>query len=312
MLKLVKPDKNTGTSTDTILITRELVKEWQVPPFQRAVRTNSKVLALAQEFKTNDGVFPGVLTIGVLKGVRYIVDGQHRLAAFALSEVAEGYSDVRFRHYASMTEMAEDFVLLNSVLVKMRPDDILRGLESSNTALGQIRRDCPFVGYDHIRRGTTSPILSMSALLRCWSAAGRDIPAASGCSAVELTKSITTDDAEQITTFLALAVKAWGRDPEYSRLWSNLNLTLSLWIYLRCVRKQWSARAPKITREQFVKMLSALSADTGYLEWLVGRQLSERDRSPAYRRVKTIFVKRLSDELGGAKVVFPQPEWVAN
>ena len=51
-----------------------------------------------------------------------------------------------------MAEMGDAFVALNSRLVNMRPDDILRGLEGSIPALQEIRASCPFVGYDQIRQ----------------------------------------------------------------------------------------------------------------------------------------------------------------
>lgn len=309
-LKLIKPDKTTGTSVDTIMVTKEIVKEWKLPPFQRPLRPNAKVMALAEEFKSNDGVFPGILTIGILKGAKYLVDGQHRVAAFTMSDVEEGYSDVRYRYYDSMAEMADDFVRLNSVLVKMRPDDILRGLEGSSAALTKIRTQCTFVGYDQIRRGTANPIVSMSALLRCWFGSSRDIPASAAPTAMEVVNVLTDEDSDHIINFLNMAMRAWGRDPEYFRLWSNLNLTMCMWIYRRVVLKAGGPRVPKISKEMFVKMLTALTASADYLEWLVGRNLSDRDRSPCYRRVKQTFVKRLEAETG-TKAAFPAPEWAA-
>lgn len=310
-LKLVKPNKETRTSVDTILITKEIVKTWKLPAFQRPLKANAKVIALAEQLKHSDGVFPGILTIGVLGGQRYLVDGQHRCHAFELSGLEEGFSDVRYRHYESLHEMAEDFVSLNSSLVKMGPDDILRGLESSSEALTSIRQRCPFVGYDQIRRGTASPVVSMSAALRCWNGASRDIPASVGSSAAEMAKTFSTSDADELVSFLNSAMRAWGKDPEYFKLWGNLNLTLCMWIYKRVVLRAWSAKSPRITKEVFGKLLTALSTDTAYLEWLHGRQMGDRDRSPGYRRIKQVFVKRLELELG-RKVSFPAPEWVSN
>src|SRR5262245_25312391 len=99
-LKLVKAERQTQTNTDTIVITKRTLTEWKIPPFQRDCRVNAKVIALAEELKHNGGVFPGILTIGILKGAtRFIVDGQHRCKAFEISELEEAYSDVRFRLY---------------------------------------------------------------------------------------------------------------------------------------------------------------------------------------------------------------------
>lgn len=310
-LKLVKAGKETHTVVDTLEITPKQLQEWEAPPFQRPLRVNGRVLELAEDFKKNGGVFPGVLTIGLLKNRKYIVDGQHRVHAFVLSELPMGYADVRFREYASMDAMAEDFVQLNSVIVRMRPDDILRGLEGSSDSLTAIRKHCPYVGYDFIRRNAnTSPILSMSALLRCWTAASKDCPGSGGvhASAVELPKMLTRDDADQICSFLDIAFKAWGRDAEYAKLWSGLNLTLCMWLYRHMVLQAWSQRVPKLSRDHFVKCLQSMSASSDYLDWLVGRSLTDKDRGPAYSRIRRIFVTRLHQETK-TKVFMPQPEW---
>jgi len=52
----------------------------------------------------------------------------------------------------------------------------------------------------------------------------------------------------------------------------------------------------------------SISADTLYLDWLVGRKLGERDRSPAYDRIKKAFVKRLEQDMG-RKPSLPAPAW---
>jgi hypothetical protein len=309
-LKLIKPNKETGTSVDTILVTKAIIKDWKLPPFQRPLRVNAKVLLVAEGIK-RDEVFPGILTIGILKGQKYIVDGQHRCHAFELSGLDEAFTDVRYRYYDSMEEMAEDFVNLNSQMVKMGPDDILRGLESTNEGLVSIRARCPFVGYDQIRRGTSSPIVSMSAALRCWYGAKRDVPASVGHAASALAKMMTQAEADEIVSFLNSAMGAWGKDKEYHKLWGNLNVTLCMWLYQRVVLRAWSPRAQRITKEQFRKLLTALTASPDYLEWLVGRQMSDRDRSPGYKRMKAIFIKRLEMELG-KKTTLPAPEWVSS
>lgn len=308
VLKLVKAEKQTHTQTDTIVITKDVLAEWDLPPFQRPLKANAKVLALAEELKSNGGVMPGVLTIGVLKSKKYLVDGQHRKHAFEISGIEEGYSDVRFRVYDSMAEMAEDFVQLNSVLVRMRPDDILRGLEGSNDALTVLRQKCPFVGYDQIRRGTAAPIVSMSALLRCWVGSGNDTPRAASGSATELARTLSIEEADTCAGFLRVAMTAWGKDQEYFRLWGNLNLTVCMWIYRRMVLTSHSVKVSRISREMFGKCMAALSASPDYLDWLLGRQMGDRDRAPAYRRIKACFVRRIETETG-KKQMFPQPEW---
>ena len=80
-MRLVKPsgeaERATQTTLDTIEITRKLVTTWKSPPFQRDVRVNAGVTALVAELQ-RDNVLPGTITLGVLDGQVYIVDGQHQ------------------------------------------------------------------------------------------------------------------------------------------------------------------------------------------------------------------------------------------
>jgi len=304
------PQRQTQTRVDTIIVSPALISTWKVPPFQRPIRTNSKVLDLVETLRMDGGVLPGILTIGILEGATYIVDGQHRVEAFRLSELAEGFTDVRYRYYETMAEMAEDFVRLNSQLVKMRPDDILRGLEGTSKGLQYIRELCPFVGYDQIRRGPHAPMISASMLLRAWTGAVHATPRANGQSSIDMLRSLSTEEAAHCVEFLLAADKAWGRDQEYARLWGLLNMTLCMWIYRRTVLTAYSAKVPKLSKDLFRKCLIALSATSDFVEWLVGRNLTERDRSPAYGKIKTIFVRTIERELG-KKVSFPKPEWAS-
>jgi hypothetical protein len=63
-----------------------------------------------------------------------------------------------------------------------------------------------------------------------------------------------------------------------------------------------------MSKLQFKRCLMALSSTTDYVDWLVGRNLGERDRAPAYRRMKGIFIKRIFEDTG-QKVSLPQPSW---
>lgn len=312
-VSILKPNKATQTSVDTILVTEEFLKNhWKSPAFQRPLRINAKVMALAEQIKQDRGVIPGVITIGVMGKDHYLLDGQHRCRAFILSGIAEGFCDVRYRHFNTMADMGEEFVNLNSALVRLRPDDILRGLEGTSEALQLIRKKCPFVGYDQIRRGERAPILGMSVLLRCWYGSSPETPASSGPSAAAVAHSLTVDEAQDCIDFILLAEKAWGRDAEYQRLWSSLNMTLCMWLYRRLVLTQYSGKTPKLNKDQFRACLMSLSAETHYLEWLVGRNLSERDRGPAYTKIKAVFAKRLMADMGVRKVFLPHPPWLAS
>lgn len=301
------------STMQTLIFKVAEIGAWRVPPFQRPVRVNGKVQALALEIQGGGGVIPGVITLGTVAGdsATYIVDGQHRLEAFRISGLAECIGDFRLCQFESMGEMAQEFVDLNSALVKMRPDDILRGLESSNRALRRLRQDCPFIGYDMIRRGAASPMLGMSLTLRCWNGSATETPTSAGMSATQIAESLTDDAVSDLVEFLGIAHAAWGRDPEYARLWGALNLAVCMWMFRRLVKDRvrvGNQRYVVLSAKQFSACLMALSANGGYVDWLQGRALGDRDRGPCYTRIRKIFADRLTAD-GMTRVQFPQPSW---
>lgn len=302
-------EKATQTTLDTIEITPKLVAAWKSPPFQRPIRENQKVLRLVDEVR-RDGVLPGILTLGVLDDQVHVVDGQHRLHAFLKADVAVAYADVRTHYLTSMAAMAAEFVRLNSQLVRLRPDDILKGLEQSNVWLQRIRKRCPFVGYDGIRRGATSPVLSMSQMLRVWAGTKSEVPAPFH-SALPIAEQLDEVDTARLTDFLLACFEAWHRDVEYAKLWGSLNLLLCGWLWQTVVlgpAGTGQSRSNRLTIDQFKRGMMSLSASTDYLEWLVGRNASERDRAPAYQRLKTILASRyLADHK--SKLKLPSPPW---
>lgn len=314
---LEQAPKAAQSRMDTMILTQAIVAKWAVPPFQRPLRVNAKVLEVSEAIRATE-VIEGVLTIGRVKGdpTDYIVDGQHRTEAYKLSGIPEAYADIRFMTFDNMAEMADEFVRLNSSLVKMRPDDILRGLEATLPTLATIKRECQFVGYGNVRRnGESGPVLSMSTVIRCWVGSAGDTPSAttSGQSAQVMAKTIEAASAESLKQFLHIAFKAWGRDPEYFRLWGTLNLIICMWLWRKLVIERdrvGNKRYVTLSPEEFKHGLMALSADADYLNWLPGRSLNDRDRSPAYGRIKAIFVRRLS-EGKVKKLLLPQPEWGA-
>lgn len=312
-IRLVRPssaeEKQTRTTLDVVELTPKLVAAWKSPPFQRPLTINAKVLAVAEEIRQAGGVLPGVVTLGVLDGEIYIVDGQHRIAAWLQTALPTGYVDVRTHWFTTMSEMATEFVKLNSQMVRMRPDDILRGLEPSSAALQKIRRKCGWVGYDMVRRSERAPVLSMSTFLRCWAGTKTDSPKT--VPSLLALASMDEAETEAAIEFIGLCFEAWRRDVEYQRLWGALNLTLCAWLYRRLVRGERitaSQRVERFSKEAFRKCLLALSAEAAYLEYLVGRNLGDRDRAPAYARVKTIFQHRYHAETG-KQVRLPAPEW---
>jgi hypothetical protein len=315
-LKLAKPstqpEKQTRSTMDTLELNPKLVASWKSPPFQRGLKINTKVMNVVDEIRKDGGVLPGVITIGVLEGETYVVDGQHRLAAWLQTGMPVGYADVRTHWFTTLGEMADEFVRINTPLVKLRPDDILRGMEPSSPALQRIRSKCGYIGYDVVRRGHHTPVLSMSVFLRCWVGSRNEVPSPESST----TAASMMDDPETTAaiSFVGVCFEAWARDVEYAKLWGALNLSLCAWLFRRSVLGQHAhanTRIDRMTMEQFKRCLMSLSADSGYLDYLVGRNLGDRDRSPAYHRIKTIFARRFATD-GNQKFRLPTPPWAAN
>jgi hypothetical protein len=305
-----KTPRNMRSTMDTVLVTRDGLKSWKLPPFQRPLRVNAKLIAISEEIKGNGGMIPGIITIGVLNKEKYIIDGQHRLEAFRMSALHEGLADIRLCYFDTMAEMGDEFVSLNSSIVKLLPDDILRGLEGCMPSIQFIRKQCPFIGYDNIRRGQSSPILSMALALRAWFMSAPEVPV-SGCgSARGLAERLDDDEARRVSHFLGCCFEAWGNDKEYAKMWGSLNLTITAWLWRRVVVFATNPRLTKLTPQQFTSGLRAMTASSNYMDWIIGRQLNERDRSPCYTRIKTIFTKRLEGEVS-KKIMFPSPPWAA-
>jgi hypothetical protein len=305
-------ERATQTTLDTIEITKKLAASWGTPPFQREVRLNCRVQAVSEQLK-KDGVIPGILTLGVLDGKVFVVDGLHRLAAFQMSDLLVVYADVRMHYFRTMGEMANEFVQLNSALSRLRPDDILRGLEQSDKHLQVIRQRCAFVGYDRIRSGTTTPVVSMATMIRVWNNSRSEVPALQG-SAQTLVTQMDNIETDRLCDFLAVCFAAWKRDAEYYNLWGTLNLMLCAWLYRRVVigdAGKGTSRSTKLTVEEFRRGLLALSAAPDYMEYLVGRRICDRDRGPAYNRLKAIIAHRCWEDRK-TKVQLPGPPWAHN
>lgn len=314
-LKGREAPKAKRSAMETLIFTRDEILAWKIPPFQRPIRVNAKVMAVSEDLKLNGGVIPGILTLGRLGTDKtiYLVDGQHRIEAFKIADMTECIADARMCSYSSMADMADDFVELNGKLVTMRPDDILRGLEESLPQLRRVRATCDFVTYGQIQRGgQTSAMIGMSQLLRCWEMSRVEVPSRHAAAATELARSLDAEEADKLILFMQTARAAWGTDQENYRLWGSLNLTINMWLWRRLVldRTRGAKKAVVLTPDDFRRCLMSVSADGAYVEWLVGRQIGERDRSPCYSRLRAIFVKRLT-ELKDGKVMLPQPSWAA-
>lgn len=316
-LKGTRAPKSSRSSMETMLLDQEQVNQWLVPPFQRPLRVNDKVRALAEQLKSDGGVIPGVITLGQLDGKAavYIVDGQHRVEGFRISNLEECIADVRLCRFDDMADMADEFVLLNTAIVRMRPDDVLRGMESSLPALQKIRNDCPWIGYDQIRRsGDTGPVVSMSVVLKAWLGSLPDTPGPGKGAAMHLARDMEMQSTAQLVMFMQIAFASWGRDLSQSRLWAALNMTLCMWLFRRLVLdrdNQGEKRNTRIDAALFKKCLMSVAADADYHDWLQGRLMRDRDRSPAYARLKAIFAKRIQNE-SGTKAKLPAPAWFSS
>lgn len=330
-IRIVRPtteaQKTTQTTLDTWRLDAATAKAWQLPPFQRPLRENTKVTdlatRLAKEAMATKGcevVIPGIFCIGRLDGETYLVDGQHRRHAFirAAEIVAAqdktrslvGYVDVRVVHFETIAEMAQEFSELNGHLVSMKADDNLRSLEFGYEPMQRLRKACPFIGYDNIRRNDRGPILSMSTALRTWMGSAHDVPHTSGTSVSQLAADFTPEQCRLSAEFLDSCLTAWGRDKSATRLWGSLNLILCAWLYRRLVLGEPAVKT-KLSKEQFTCCLMALSASPTYVDWLVGRNMSTRDLGPAYDRIKATFVSRLERDTG-IKHKLPAPAWSSN
>ncbi len=298
--------------SDTIVVTVPWLDRVNKPSFQRALRVTDKVTQAAEEIK-REGIIPGVITLGVLKGETYLLDGQHRMEAFRMSGAEEALADVRIRDFDSMAEMSKEFIKLNSALARMKNDDFLRAMESGNHHLADIRRRCPFVGYDHVRM--TKPdgagkLLLMANVIRVWFGSVGDVPHA-GPATTTAAEMLDADNTKDLCEFLTTCFEAWGKDKENYRLWGSLNMGIIMWLWRRLVRGEGrtsSKRFVDLTRDQFRSCLMALSAEPLYVEWLRSRGLAEAHRSPAYARIRTAFTRRLV-EMGIKGPKYPMVDW---
>ena len=320
VVPMPKPNKPPQRShTETKLLTLADLESLKQPPFQRPIRITPRVIQFLNELKAARGIITGVLTIGQLPDdpSRWKVDGSHRIEAAKISGLGEFLAEVRTVQFKSMAEMSEEFVRLNSWLVRFKPDDILRGLEQTEPALGKLREVCSsngfsFIGYDNIRRSSSSSaIVGMSPVLRAWFGSVNDTPRME-VTATKLVVRLDDENITQLGSFLNCAFHAWNTDPQSYRLWGNLNLLVCMWLFRRIVLKQNDGPTKRhvyITVRQFAQCLMSLSADADYRDWLFGRAIIERDRAGCYKRIKEAFVPRLMHELGMKQVKMPGGEW---
>jgi hypothetical protein len=302
--------------TETMILSLEEMDQWVLPPHQRHFRMNKKLVQVAEEIKDSGGILKGIITLGRLPNdpVTYLNAGQHRREACRLSGLKQFLTDVRTVEFNTMAEMATDYMAEQDHIAKPMPDDQLRALEFSHKPLQIIRKTCPFVGYGHVRQYVNGPILGMSVVLRCWHGSEYETPttSAGAGNATDIARRYTEEDAELLTQFLNVAYDAWSNDYQNNKLWGALNLTMCMWLWRVLVldtERRGSRRWVVLDANQFKRCLMSLSADDDYREWLVGRTMSDRDRSPCYKRMRALFIKRLQAEGRHPKLLMPQPAW---
>lgn len=315
--ELPKNAPKTDRSTmDTLVITLGTTESWKKPRFQRELRITPRVKECAEQIR-RDGVIEGVITLGKFDGETWLLDGQHRIEAFRMSELDEVLADVRIKWFDSMGDMADEFTRLNRALVSMRTDDIMRAFEETNACISMIRRRCPFVGYDHIRVGERSKILiSMATVVRIWFGTASDTPT-QGPSSSEAVRLLNDEQASMLCDFLTACFEAWGNERSNFKMWSAANIAILMWLWRRLILQtglppyRGGTRVVVLERKAFINCLMALSADPQFSDWLVGRNLSERDRAPCYSRIRTIFGRRLATD-GVRNPRFPAGEWTTS
>lgn len=305
---IVEPLRARSSRLETIELTSEMCDSWKRPVWQREITRNSKVSEISREI-LETRVIPGTLTIGEFDGKQWRIDCQHRIHAFEASGIDSAYADVRFLTCDSQAEMAEEYNRLNSHAVKMRPDDYLRALELQYSNLALVRDRCPFIGYDKARRElTVSPILGMGSVLRYWFGSATDVPIGGTGQPRELAQQLTNVEADYLCEFLLLALEFWTRDPAYSVLWGRLNMVLTMWVFRRSVASlAFRSNEDRVPRQVFAECMRALRMDPGYLDWLHGRILNQRDRGPAYARLRKIMTRAITKT--GVRVSLPTPAW---
>jgi hypothetical protein len=302
---------------ETTLLTLETMDAWVLPTFQREERQTKKVIEFAEELTRNGGCISGMILLGRIRddasGTLYLVDGQQRRNACHISGLSEFIGDVCIKTYNSMIEMVEDFKKLQGRLVPFKPDDLLRAFEVTNDNLRLLRESCEFIGYGNIRRAEDrGPILSMSAALRSWFGSGMTTPGLQGQAQI-LVERLDEHQRGLMIAFFNIAYSAWGRDRQYSRMWGNLNLTMCMYLYRRLVLDDSKRRIPPLPKDMYRKALMSVSADNKYNDWLQGRHMTERDRAPCYKRLKEIFIDRLTKEYNGKLYKgIPKPDWLTD
>ena len=317
-------ERQTQTHVDMIVVTPETWDQWANPNgtkvgpnsedgFQRAISRNQNVREVAEVIK-RDRVIPGQVVIGVYLDKLWLIDGQHRREAFfeaVKSGIPSAYMDIKYEWFDSWADMASRYVELQRKICGHKADDMLKGLEFSTPSLQLLRQKCPFVGYTRLRGSAEHKArLSVSGVLKAWFGSRSEAPNSAGPGTYDASKVFSIEDANQLSAFLRLAESAWTFHPNYWPLWGQLNMTVCMWLYRRCVLSVTEG-FPSMTAEQFSSCLASLpTAKIGqsfmYVQFLNRKGFA--DRGPVYSEIVKSFTSALRTE-HKARVKFPEPPW---
>lgn len=290
-------------TTDVILATREMLENWKTPPGQRPLVITKKVKAWVPKIQES-GEVPGRLLVCILHGMKYIVNGHHRRWCALQTTRDEFVVTLDTETVTSEAELGRKAVGVNlPIAPPQKADDHLRHLEQSYPILQKIRRECPFIGYGKSGGNT---VMSVNAAILSWITSGTDSATVMKTTVINVLDDISMEEISLMVHFFKTVYESWGKDSQYAKVWSKLNVTMMAWMWRNTVLSQAGPRVTRLTPEQFCTGAMALTSDPHYLPWLIGRQLSERDKGPCYNKVKAIMVKRLTEVLH-KKVILPSP-----
>lgn len=311
------------TTHDVIELWPDKIGMLDRPEFQRPLNINEEVISLAHAMMLEAAgsrdrmcTIPDDIVFGRLDGREYLIDGQHRIfGAFALASGLRDYggsklspppggvaplsalAQVKIIEFDSIAEMAQAFSRFQKKLVQLKPDDNLRALEYTNTHLRDIRKACPFIGYEKNRNTKATIMLSMSAAIRVWFGSGA-VPAG-GPSADKAAALLDDEQARHIIGFFeACEAAGWvNQDKSNERLWSSLNIGINMWLWRAMVLgisgRLRTAGCTALKATQYIECMKELRNEE-YLKFLYSRSLRFQDRVPTYEFMQELFLPALA------------------
>jgi hypothetical protein len=304
LVKATPEEKKIRTKSEVVVIDKAFIESLKKPPSQRELRVTKPVKELIEEYKNGREEHSGTIVVGVVDKELYLLDGQHRIYCQTASGVTEMLASVKWHWFDTLEELAVEWARLNRQLSRTTPNDVLKAEEGQCEALQIIRsKTAGKVGYH-------SKSLSMSQILRMWSATSSEVPTTTGgAAALIVAKGMSAEEADRLAEFINLCYSAWGRDKEVAVLWNVPNLITCAWLYRRLiVNPSKISRSSNFTKALFKECLMALAAESSYLSFLKGRNWVPQMRSPVYIRIRDIIAKRYKQETG-IRCKLPQANW---